>query len=330
MAAVRIGFFGAGGIAQHHLNHLKEIPEANIAALCDIDAARVKAVADPLGAAVYTDSAKMLAEAKLDALYVCVPPHAHGDIEIRAAQKGLHLFVEKPVNLYLDQAQKAAAAIRKAGVMSQVGYSLRYINSAVRLKEFLNDKIVGTAHVFRWNGIPGVPWWRRYEQGGGQLVEMTTHQLDLLRWVMGDIAAVSASYSFNRIFSDQPDVTVPDSQAILIQFKSGASATINTSCGLGKAYLGGVDFAIKDAKVTWKSDAVVVEPAEQYPLPPMPVETMSIDNAFVRAIASGNRDFLRSPYDDGLKSAAATLAANLSAANGGRVVKMSELLSEAD
>jgi predicted dehydrogenase len=324
--AVRIGFFGVGGIAQHHLNHLKEIPEAKIAALCDINAERVKAVADPLGADAYTDSSKMLAEAKLDALYICVPPHAHGDIEIRAAQKGLHLFVEKPVNLYLDQAQKAAEAIRKAGVMSQVGYSLRYINSAARLKEFLKDKVVGTAHVFRWNGMPGVPWWRRYDQGGGQFVEMTTHQLDLLRWVMGDIAAISASYSFNRIFKDQPEVTVPDSQAILVHFKSGASATINTSCGLGKAYNGGVDFAIKDAKVTWKTDNVYVEPADQYPLPPMPVETISIDNAFVRAIASGNRDFLRSPFDDGLKSAAATLAANQSAENGGKLIKLDELL----
>ncbi len=325
---VRIGFFGAGGIAQHHLNHLKEIPEASVVALCDINAERVKAIADPLGAATYTDSAKMLAESKLDALYICVPPHAHGDIEIRAAQKGLHLFIEKPVNLYLDQAKKAADAIRKAGVFSQVGYSLRYINSAVRLKEFLKDKVVGTAHVFRWNGIPGVPWWRKYDQGGGQFVEMTTHQLDLLRWVMGDVAAVSASYSFNRIFKDQADVTVPDSQAILLHFKSGASATINTACGLGKASLGGVDFAIKDAKVSWKHDALVVEPADGYPLPPAPVETISIDNAFVRAIVSGNATFLRSPYDDAMKSAAVTLAANLSAENGGRLVKMEEVLKD--
>src|SRR5207249_348150 len=117
-SVVRIGFFGAGGIAQHHLNHLKEIPEALVAAVCE----------------------------------------------------------------------------RKAGVMSQVGYSLRYLGSAIRLKEFLKDKPVGSAHCFRWGGLPGVPWWRKYDQGGGQLVEMTTHQVDLLRWVMGEVEAVSASY----------------------------------------------------------------------------------------------------------------------------------------
>ena len=324
-STVRIGFFGVGGIAQHHLNHLKEIPEAQIVAACDINEERVKAMTAPFGAAAYTDSAKMLAESKLDALYVCVPPHAHGDIEIRAAQKGLHLFVEKPVNLYMDQAIKAGEAIRKAGVMSQVGYSLRYIASAIRLKEFLKDKEVGSAHVFRWNGLPGVPWWRQYGQGGGQLVEMTTHQLDLLRWVMGEVEAVSAIYSFKRLFKELPDVTVPDSQAILLKFRSGASATINTACAAGKSGMSSVDFVIRDAKVAWKGDALIVDPAEQYPLPAAPAETPSIDAAFVRAIISGNAALLRSPFDDGLKTLAVTLAANRSAEAGGKLIQVSEV-----
>ena len=122
---IQVGFIGTGGIARWHISHLKEIPECRIAALCDVDAARVKTVADPLGAAVYTDSAKLIAEAKLDALYVCVPPFAHGDIEIRAAQRGLHMFIEKPVNLCVDSGRKALDAIKKAGVMTQSGYSLR-------------------------------------------------------------------------------------------------------------------------------------------------------------------------------------------------------------
>jgi predicted dehydrogenase len=328
MGSVRIGFVGTGGIAEAHIRHLTEIPEAQITALCDINEERVKKVAAPLGAATYTDSAKMLAEAKLDALYICVPPHAHGDIEIRAAQKGLHLFVEKPVNLFIDKARAANEAIKKAGVLSQVGYVLRYYSGSVQLKKFMEGKEVGTAHVFRWNGLPGVPWWQKYDQAGGQLVEMTTHQLDLLRWVMGEVHAVSASYSFKRLLKEHEQVTVPDTQAILLHFKSGASATISTSCGLGKAYNGGVDFAIKDAKVTWKGDGIKVEPEGQYPVPPLPAENPSIDAAFVRAVLSGNASLLRSPFEDGLRSLAVTLAANKSAEEGGRLVKISELLAE--
>ena len=328
MGSVRIGFVGTGGIAEAHIRHLTEIPEAQITACCDINEERVKKVAAPLGAAVYTDSAKMLAEAKLDALYICVPPHVHGDIEIRAAQKGLHLFVEKPVNLFIDKARAANEAIKKAGVLSQTGYVLRYYAGSVQLKKFLEGKEVGTAHVFRWNGLPGVPWWQKYDQAGGQLVEMTTHQVDLLRWVMGEVTAVNASYSFKRLLKEHGEVTVPDTQAVLLHFKSGASATISTSCGVGKGYNGGVDFAIKDGKVNWKGDGIKVEPEGVHTVPPVPAENPSIDAAFVRAVLSGNAALLRSPFEDGLKTLAVTLAANKSAEEGGRLVKISELLPE--
>jgi predicted dehydrogenase len=323
---VRIGFIGTGGIAEAHVKRLREIPETQVTAVCDINKERAEAFAKPLEAAVFTDWTKLLKEAKLDALFICVPPHAHADIEVRAAQKGLHLFVEKPVNLYLDKALEAWRAIKKAGVMTQAGYVLRYFASSVQLRKFLADKTVGTAHVFRWGGIPGAPWWSKYEQSGGQIVEQTTHQIDLLRWVLGDVEAVSAGYSFKRVFKDQPQITIPDSQAVLLHFKSGAIATVNASCGCGKSGVSGVDFQIKDAKVSWRGDGVKIEPEGGYSLPPPPLETPSIDAAFVRAIASGNAALLYSPYDDALKSLAVTLAANKSAESGGTLVKLSELL----
>jgi predicted dehydrogenase len=106
---------------------------------------------------IYTDGARMIAEAQMDALYVCVPPDQHGDLEVQAAQKGLHLFVEKPVNLFLDRALTVAEAIRQAGVMSQSGYSFRYLASGLQLKRFLEDKPVGTANVVAGAACPKRP-----------------------------------------------------------------------------------------------------------------------------------------------------------------------------
>lgn len=321
---VRIGFIGTGGIAQHHLQQLSAIPEAQIVALCDVDEARVRAAAEPLGAAVYTDGATLIAEAEIDALFVCVPPHAHGDLEIRAARKGLHLFVEKPVNLYLEQARKAAEAIREAGVLSQSGYSLRYLAGSQQLKAFLADKQVGTAAAIRWNGLPNSAWWRRYDQSGGQLVEMTTHQVDLLRWVMGEVVAVSASYSFNRLFAGESGVTVPDSQAVLLHFASGASAVISTVCAIGGGWQGTLNFVVKDAVVSWKGDGIKVEPEGVYAVTPA-TEALSIDAAFIQAVLTSDASLLYSPYEDALKSAAVTLAANRSAEEGGRLVRIEEM-----
>jgi predicted dehydrogenase len=319
---------GTGGIAQAHLKRLAEIPAAEIVALCDVDEARVRSVAGPLGAAVYTDGAALIEREPLDALYICVPPHAHGDLEIRAARKGLHLFVEKPVNLYLDAAQRASAAIREAGVMTQVGYTLRYLPLYMQLRDFLAEREVGTAHVFRWSGLPGTPWWRRYEQSGGQLVEMTTHQVDLLRWCMGEVASVAASYSFNRLHRDLAEITVPDSQAVLLRFHSGASATISTACAAGSAGQGGVSFLLREAKVAVQGSEIRVEPEGSHALPPLPEGTPNIDAAFVRAVETGDPSLLKSPYDDALRSLAVTLAANRSAEEEGRLVRLDELLKD--
>lgn len=323
---VRIGMVGTGGMGQGHLRGLKENPEAQIVALCDWNEAQLKKAAEGLDVATYTDGAKMIASEQLDALYICVPPHTHEDLEIRAAQKGLHLYVEKPVNLYIEKAKKALEAIRAAGVMTQVGYQLRYFANARQMKAFLADKQVGTALAVRWSGAPEKDWWRTYDQGGGQLVEMTTHQVDMLRWCLGEVVAVSASYSFDRLFKGQPGITVPDSQAALLQFASGASATVTTSCALGKTWRAETEFVLKDARASLQNDGVKIEPEGAYPLPPLPTDVMTADQAFVRAVATGDRSLLLSPYEDGLKSAAVTLAANLSAENGGRLVKMEELL----
>lgn len=329
MKTIRIGIIGTGGIAQSHIKELREVPDAEIVAVCDIDVSRARSAAEPLNAAVHTDGAKLIESERLDALYICIPPGAHGDLEILAARKGIHLFVEKPVNLYLDGAQNAWRAIRDFGVMSQTGYVLRYRPVFMRMHEFLQDKEVGTAHVFRWNGLVGAPWWRRYEESGGQLVEMTTHQVDLLRWFMGEIEAVSAAYSRNRLLRDDPRVSIPDSQSVLLRFRSGASATISTSCAIGSAWYGGIDFALKDARASIQDDQIDLDPPESYQLPPESGESPGIDESFVRAVVTGDRSLLKSPYDDAMRTLAVTLAANRSAEEGGRLVDLQEFTSEA-
>ena len=327
MNKVRIGFIGAGGIAQAHIRKLGEIPEAEIVAVCDIDESRARAAADGLRSAVYTDGETLIASEGLDALYVCVPPTVHGDLEIQAAQKGVHLFVEKPVNISLRAALRVSQAISDSGVMSQAGYVLRYLPVFMRAHDFLKDKVVGTAHVFRWNGLVGPPWWRRYEESGGQLVEMTTHQVDLLRWMMGEVESVSAAYSRNRLFLDDPTASVPDSQAVLLRFRSGASATISTSCAIGSAWHGSLDFTIKGARFSIQGEQLLVDPPESYPVPP-PMESPGIDESFVQAVATGDRSLLKSPYEDAARTLAITLAANRSAEEGGRSISLEELTSE--
>src|SRR5439155_14451093 len=142
--AVRIGFAGTGGIAGSHLINLVRIPEAEVVALhdvdkerCDLAMRRINGQQDQLArpgspeprklqAKVYTDFKAMLNEAGLHALYICVPPFAHGELEFAAVDAGLALFVEKPVALSLDLARQVAQAIQRQGLVSSSGYQTRY------------------------------------------------------------------------------------------------------------------------------------------------------------------------------------------------------------
>ena len=101
---VRVGFVGTGGIAtEFHLPALKEIEGVEITALCDVAKERAEEAATAFGGRVYGDHRRMLDEEDLDALFVCLPPFAHTDAELIAAQKKIHLFVEKPIALDMEQ-----------------------------------------------------------------------------------------------------------------------------------------------------------------------------------------------------------------------------------
>src|SRR5436309_11874534 len=135
-----IAFVGTGGIANHHLSRLKEIEGVDIVALCDVAEERAAADAAKYGGQAYTDYRRMLDQVEMDALYVCVPPFAHSDAEILAAQKGVHLFVEKPVVMHLETGLTILDAIEKAGVISSAGYGMRYTPTIQTVKRFVADK----------------------------------------------------------------------------------------------------------------------------------------------------------------------------------------------
>src|SRR5947208_165388 len=189
---ITLGFVGTGGIARYHLERLTKLEGVRIGAVCDVVAERAQATAATFGGTVYIDYREMLEREKLDGLYVCIPPAAHKPrcdgtppAEILAAERGIHLFVEKPVCLDLEMGIRIRDAIERAAVLSCVGYLLRYSAAAEATRRFCAGKAIGMVACDRWGGVPGDAghWWRQMAQSGGQLHEMATHQLDLIRWI---------------------------------------------------------------------------------------------------------------------------------------------------
>lgn len=170
----------------------------------------------------------------LDAVWVCIPPYAHGGEVEEAAARGIHVFVEKPIALSLDVAEKMEAAVQRAGVVSWVGYHMRQAFSVRRVKALLEEMggRVGLVVGRWWGSIVGGPghWWWSADKGGGQLVEQATHIYDLARFLAGDVVQVYAELG-REMYGDMEGFTIEDASAAVMRFRSGAVGVITATCG---------------------------------------------------------------------------------------------------
>ena len=322
---VRIGFIGTGGIAGHHFNQLEKIKDAQLVAFADMNTERAEAAARRFEGKAYTDARKMLEAETLDAVYVCLPPHVHGDAEILAAKKGCALFVEKPLANNMKTAEKIAAAIDNAGVITSVGYHWRYLGATARAQKVLSDKKAAQPAMCygRWlGGMPGVAWWRRLDQSGGQLVEQATHIVDLARFLMGDITSVSCVSALREMDKVYEGTTTPDVTALVVTFASGAIGHFATSSIFHHSSdvaldIHGLNTSYKISGNTLTIERTGEKTEQTFTNNP----SLDEDNAFVQSVKAGTAKNILSDYNDALKTLRVTLAANQSAASG-KVVKL--------
>lgn len=314
--SVKIGFVGAGGIARAHLQSLAQMPEAEVAAICDLDRARAEQAAAEFDAAVHINYKTMLEREDLDALYVCVPPFAHADAEILAAQKGIHLFVEKPVALNGTKAAQIQSEIKKAGVISAAGYHWRYHTGADLAREVLQDRKVAMLLGAWLSQMPSVNWWRVRDKSGGQILEQSTHILDLARYFVGEVAEVYAN-AFEGVMAPKvEDYDVADASSVALRFHSGVIGHVATCDILGFSYKAGLTLLAEDMVVEITSrEVTVMEKGRTTTTRHEGSAFEAEDQAFVHAVETGDPSGIRSDYDDAVKTLAVSLAAEESIAS---------------
>ena len=308
---VKVGFLGCGGIAHAHMERLARMEDVEIVAFCDVVKERAEESAKKYGGRAYTDHHEMLDKEKLDALYVALPPVAHTDGEIIAAEKKIHIFVEKPIALTLEKAKEINEAIKKAGVISSVGYHFRYMDTVEEAKKLVEGKTIGMILGYWIGGFPGVYWWRRMDMSGGQIVEQTTHIFDLARYFCGDVDEVYAAYG-RKILTDIPESDVPDVGTVTMKFKDGTVGTVSNSCMISQGFRVGVELFLRDLvlEVGWRLRIIEPDKTIEKNLKVDPY--WEEDRIFIDAIKTGDASKIKSPYEDGLKSLAVSLAANKS------------------
>ena len=171
----------------------------------------------------------MLDAVELDAVYICVPPFAHGEAERACIAKGLPFFVEKPLSLDLELAEEIAAEVERAGLITAVGYHWRYLDTMDEARAHLAQNPAHLMQDFWIDQTPPPEWWWRADKSGGQVVEQATHIIDAARFLAGDVTEV---YGLNaqRERGDFPGLTVPTATAATLRFASGAIANLAATC----------------------------------------------------------------------------------------------------
>lgn len=324
--AVKVGFIGTGGISRPHRKHLKNMDDVEVVAMCDLEKDRVAEAAEEWNAAVYTDYKTMLENEEMDALYVCIPPFAHEEQEIMAAEKGIALFVEKPVSVTMEKAREVDAAIRKNSVVSCVGFQGRYLDIIAQTKDLLKDRPVGLAMGYWMGGMPQVPWWRRKEMSGGQAVEQTIHVTDMARYLFGEVKSVYAA-GRTGLMTDVPDYNIEDSSAATLVFENGLAATIFSACFLsGGRGRGGIDIFTKDMNIEYRErrSITIIQNGNSELVEVQNDFWQDMDNDFIDAVRKGDDSALKTTYSDAVKTQEVVMAVNRSIETG-EVVQISDM-----
>lgn len=255
MNKLRVGIIGCGGIANSkHLPALaSQSDKAEMVAFCDIIEERAIKASKEYGTVdskTYTDYHTLLDDKTIDVIHVCTPNRSHSEITIASLEAGKHVMCEKPMAINSAEAQKMLDAAKRTGKKLTIGYQNRFRQDTILLKKLAEQGRLGEiyyaqAHAVRRRAVPtwGV-FLNEYEQGGGPLIDIGTHALDLSLYIMDNYDPETVLGQTFKKLSDQTDTgnawgdwdrkqfTVEDSAFGFIKMKNGAVINLESSWAL--------------------------------------------------------------------------------------------------
>lgn len=241
-----VALFGCGGVSAGHFSAYAANPRARLVAAVDVRPELAEAAAKKWGAEHwYTSPAEALANPAVQIADLCLPHHLHAPIAIEAANAGKHVFVEKPIANTLEEADAMIAACRENGVLLMVDQTKRYQNRHRTLKALLDAGYVGAPVLVRGAYLQDITYaWQHmdaarlkgYWKHDGVISGIGIHALDLLRWLIGEVAEVQAVSSTSDMIA--PTRRTEDSGLILLKFANGCIGEVTVSYVLKHPHLG--------------------------------------------------------------------------------------------
>jgi predicted dehydrogenase len=239
---LRLGVIGLG-MGRNHVRGYQAHPQADLVAVCDMNEELLQRMGDELGVAGrYTDAETMFAEAKLDAVSVATPNKWHAPLSIAALDHGLHVLCEKPMAMTAAEGEQMIAAAKRAGRNLMINFSYRFLDMSRALKQQVDSGVIGDVYFARtvWHrrrGIPGLggSFTDLERSGGGPLIDLGVHRIDLALWLMGypepTVVTGSTYHTLGKAIAKGRKAlyTVEDLACGLVKFANGATLLVETS-----------------------------------------------------------------------------------------------------
>lgn len=263
---IKIGIIGVGGISTAHIPAYLANPNVELYAFCDIDEDRLNMMAEKYNITrKYTDLNEMLKLEEIDAVSVCTWNSAHAPCVIAALNAGKNVLCEKPMAMSSIEAAEMKAVAEKNGKLLMIGFVRRYGDDCALLKDFIGNDYLGDiyytkANYLRRNGNPGGWFGDKTRSGGGPLIDLGVHVIDLVRYLLGNPKPVSVyGATFHKLgnrnelkdkkgylsasATPEDKCDVEDLVSALIRFDNGAVLDVEASFSLNiKADLGKLEF----------------------------------------------------------------------------------------
>lgn len=328
----RVAFIGAGARSVGHMTALTFLDDVEIAAVTDLDLSRAEDALErtnsrrregsaPINPRLFQDYRAMVDGVELDAIYLCLPPFAHGELDHALIDLNKPIMFEKPVAVDMGVANEIAAHVQAQGIVNAVGYQKRYSAAVQKAKALLQDVPIGMAISIRLSNLPGQPWWRVQSQSGGMLVEQHTHAVDLMRLLCGEVESAYA-VGGTMLLQDTPNLDIFDMNACTLRFASGAPGIVGNSCAAPAGaevfppHL--VHVAAKDMVLSVNDAKTVVRRADgsKEEFTREERDEVLMNKAFIDAARAGNQGEILSDFADATRTLAVTLACQASAERG--------------
>lgn len=240
MSRVGIGVIGVGRMGRVYAAHVaRQMDHAALVAISDVNAAALNQYAASSGAKPYADYHDLLADPGVEAVIIVTPTSTHREVVIAAAEAGKAIFVEKPTALTMAATDEMLGAVRKAGVLFQVGFMRRFDRAYATARQKIDAGLIGDPVVARSIGRDPFRTSLEYanpEVSGGLIVDMGIHDFDVIRWMMGDEVERVYTESASLVYPELLTVHDVDNAMISVRFARGGLGNVEVSRTAGYGY----------------------------------------------------------------------------------------------